>query len=824
MNTNSYVITTGNSRHDLNWKPVTVTIPEFFDKLNSPSRGTETITEYLCMKKSQQDDRKDVGGFVCGTLNGKRRKADAVTGRCMVTLDFDNIPANMTDDVIRRVESLGVCYCVYSTRKYRVEAPRLRVILPADRIMTPDEHEPVARKMAAKIGIEYADPTTFENNRLMYWPSVCSDGVFIHKDNREAPCFSVDGVLTEYADWHDARSWPVVPGTSIDKPLKASKQADPLEKKDWIGAFCRKYDIFRAMDELIPGVYLPCDNDPNRFTYANGSTTGGAVVYDDGKFLYSHHATDPCSGREVNAYDMVRLHGFGEMDDGAAENTPTNRLPSASAMLEYMQTLPDVMEEHNRERWEQAQADFAGIMSPTLVQNESENVSPFPFDGSAWMGMLKASPSGGYLSTIENFKIALEFDPSLKGRIWTDEFADRVYGMAPLPWGNRIAEINGPHDKRFVWTDADDAGLRGYFEKLLKLDSKGKLDAALSEHLQRHSKNPVQDYLKELKWDGKPRLDTLFVDYLGADDNAYTRAVTRKSFTAAVARAMQPGKKFDNMLILCGPQGIGKSTILSLMAEAPHCDGLFNDSIRTFEGKEAAELLQGVWMVEIAELNAFKGSDVDRIKQFLSLCSDTYRAAYAHRTAQRPRRCVFFGTCNTYDFLRDPTGNRRFWPVDVVSCGWTEEKQRKLIEERDQLWAEARVRYITGEALYLTGDIEAIAKQKQEAHMESDPMEGIIADFLEKPVPADWNTYDLTMRMTYWGGGLKDGDTVQLVQRDKVCAREIMRELLCLPEAAIDMRRGKSINSILQRLGWKQTGYPDRFGPHGNQRGFYRPR
>ena len=203
----------------------------------------------------------------------------------------------------------------------------------------------------------------------------------------------------------------------------------------------------------------------------------------------------------MNAYDLVRLHKYADLDDGAAEGTPANRLPSATAMLEYINTLPEVVAEYNHERWQQAQADFEGITAPPQPQN-----GLLDFGESAWMGRLKASPSGGYLSTIENFKIALEYDPRLKGRIWTDEFADRVYGKAPLPWGNRTEEISGPHDKDFVWTDADDAGLRGYFEKLLKLDSKGKLDAALTEHLARHSINPVQDYLKGLKWDGKPRL------------------------------------------------------------------------------------------------------------------------------------------------------------------------------------------------------------------------------------------------------------------------------------------------------------------------------
>ena len=385
----------------------------------------------------------------------------------------------------------------------------MRIVLPADRIMSPDEHEPVARRLAEKIGIGMADATTFENNRLMIWPSVCSDGIFVHQDNRTAPCFSVDGILSEYTDWHDMRTWPVVPGTSIDSPLKKSKQADPETKDNWVGAFCRTYDVFRAIDELLPGVYLPCDNDPNRFTYANGSTAGGAVVYDGGKFLYSHHNTDPCSGREVNAFDLVRLHRFGEMDDAAAEDTPTNRLPSWSAMLEYVKTLPDVTGEHNRTRWQQAEADFAGITLP----------SPAALEGSAWMGKLQVSSSGGYQSTAENFSIALEFDPRLKGRLWKNAFADRIYGMAPLPWGDRMVDISGPHDKPFIWTDADDAGLRIYFEKLLKVDSRGKLNDALLNHFARHSMNPVQDYLNGLALDGQPRLDTLFILDTGLNDD-----------------------------------------------------------------------------------------------------------------------------------------------------------------------------------------------------------------------------------------------------------------------------------------------------------------
>ena len=823
MNENKYYLTIGRSRKETVWKLAAMTIPEFFNRLSSPTRGTETLAEYMKMSKAKQDDLKDVGGFVAGTLRGKRRKADAVTGRCMVTLDFDSIPANMTDEVIRRVEALGWCYCVYSTRKHRPEAPRLRIVFPADRIMSPDEHEPVARKLAEKIGIEMADPTTFEANRLFFWPSVCSDGEFVCRDNRTAPCFSVDGVLSEYADWHDITQWPQVPG-SFSYAKLAEKQGDPLTKSGIVGEFCRAYDVFRAIDELLPGVYLPCDNDPNRFSYAKGSTSGGAVVYDDGKFLYSFHSTDPCSNKLVNAFDLVRLHKYGELDDNAADGTTNDQLPSYKAMREYANSLDEVVLEKLAGRQAELEEEFGELVSGGGGASETMAT---PQSGDAangnWLLRLKRNQQTGEVkNTIDNFSIALEYDPRLKDRLWKDAFADRIYGMAPLPWGGRTAEISGDRDKPFIWTDADDAGLRAYFERLLNLDSKNKLSDALMNHFERHSRNPVQDYLKGLVWDSRPRLDNLFIDYLGAEDNEYTRAVTRKAFTAAVARAMRPGVKFDNMLILCGPQGIGKSTILSLMAKAAG-EELFNDSIRTFEGKESSELLQGIWIVEIAELSAFNRSEVGSIKQFLSLSEDKYRAPYERRMAQRPRRCVFFGTCNDSDFLRDPTGNRRFWPVDVNAGIWSEEKQQRLLSERDQIWAEARMRFVTGEVLYLTGAVEEMARQRQEAHMETDPQEGRIAEFLERPIPADWQRYDLNMRQTFWGGGLKDGGSVQLVQRKKVCAAEIMKELFNYSDMVTDRRRAREINATLQKLGWKPLGYPDNYGPHGRQRGYARP-
>ena len=796
INDRKITISVGTSRRAVNWQPQTLLISELYERLRTPARSTETVSEYLALSKGQQDDLKDVGGYIAGTLNGPRRKAGAVSGRDVLALDLDNIPAGGTDDVVRRVDGLGCGYCIYSTRKHRPDAPRLRVLLPLDRTCTADEYEPCARRMAAWIGMELADPSTFEASRLMYWPSVCADGEYIYYP-ADKPMLSVDGLLATYTDWRDTTSWPAVPG-AVNPARLAAKQGDPLTKHGVVGAFCRIYDIEAAMGKFLPGVYEETIT-PGRFTYTGGSTTGGAVLYDGGKFLYSHHATDPCGGRLVNAFDLVRLHCFGDKDDEAQPGTPTNRLPSFNAMCELAAQDQKVSGLLLRERWEEATEDFTAATGSEVSTEED----------SSWLNLLKVhSKTGVPLATMDNVWIILEHDPRLKGKFALNQFAGRGEVLGPLPWTERT--------ERRLWGDNDNQGLYWYLEKYYQITGTSKIDGALSLHSEKHAFNEVTAYLGGLQWDGAPRLDTLFIDYLGAEDTPYIRAVTRKAFTAAVARAMEPGTKFDNMTILSGPQGIGKSTLLDKMSK-----GWFNDSIRTFEGKEASELLQGVWLVEISELDAFRRTDVSRIKQFLSLRVDRFRAAYGRHVKEMPRCCVFFGTTNTGDYLQDKTGNRRFWPVDVglrppVKSVWND-----LDNELDQLWAEAVVRWRTGGPLYLAGDLAEAAKAQQEDHREVSAREGLILDFLDRPVPRDWSSWDLNRRRVYWAGGVSG--EMELVPRDRVCALEVWCELLDGQKRDMRYSDTQEINSIIAAApGWKRKKTALKFGYCGAQKGFVR--
>lgn len=795
-------VVVGNSRKATVWNPLTLTVSELYSRLETPMRGTETLAEYLALSKADQDGKKDIGGFVGGRLSAPRRKADNVIDRCVVTLDFDTIPPFGTDKVLSALEAQDFGYCVYSTRKHRPEAPRLRIVVVTDRVMTVDEYDAVSRRLAADIGISMADPTTFEASRLMYWPSCSADGEYIFK-YKDAPFMSVDKVLATYTDWRNWAERPQVPG-AVNYQKLAVRQGDPESKPGLIGAFCRVYDIYGAMDTFLPGIYDPVDNDPRRYTYLNGSTTGGAIVYDDGKFLYSHHATDPCGGRLVNAADLVRLHKFGHMDANAAIDTPVNKLPSYKAFMDFAGSDKQVATLQIRERYDAGQQEFAGLGGSATPTVNGEATAEDP---DAWIAKLAANKNGTIKPTIDNIRIILENDPLLKGKFALNQFAGRGEVLGALPWDES--------GKRRLWSDTDNNGLYWYMESRYDITKRGNIDAALDLHAATHAFNEVQDFLNGLTWDGTPRLDTLFIDVLGAEDTEYNRVVTRKIFTAAVARAMNPGCKFDCMLILCGRQGWGKSTIINRMS----C-GWLNDSIRTFEGKEASELLQGVWLVEIAELEAFRQADVSRIKQFLSLQVDRYRAAYGRHAKEQPRSCVFFGSCNQMDILRDTTGNRRFWPIDIDIIPRKKTVWELTEEDVRQIWAEAKARWVMGEKLYLTEEQDKLATAVQEAHREISPKEGPIARFVADEIPVDWQKWNIDRRRD-WRAGATQG-TIQTVPRDRICAIEVWCELYNGNQKDFRQTDAREINNILAKMpGLVRAKSAIQCGPYGAQRGFY---
>lgn len=790
-------ITTANSRRATVWVGSRVRISDFAARLGATVRSTETFDAYLKMPKAQQDELKDVGGYVGGAFSGTKRKANELVSRSMITLDLDNIPSGMTDDVLRRVDSLGYCATVYSTRKHAPWQPRLRVVFYLDTDCTAEEYGAIARKTAwFMLGDQMAwcDPTTFEASRLMYYPSTSSDGEFVYRHFDKEGLLPKDGMLATYADWHDVTAWPTVPGHEAVNKTQLVKAGDPAEKKGVVGAFCKTYTVEDAMAVFLPGIYTPTET-PGRYSYSAASTTGGAVVYEDGKFLFSHHASDPICNQLVNAFDLVRIHKYGDLDDEAKPGTPFTALPSFKAMATEAMNVPEIKK------------DVLANAMPTAEEAFGET------DNNDWLLELEVGKGGIAEKTTNNILLIMRNDKQIENKIVTDVFAGVGMVTGPVPW-------NDSREIARRWTDADDAGLRWYLEHNYRICAREKTYDALAIIGREHEVNRVKEYLDSLIWDGVKRIDTLLIDYLGAEDNVYTRAVMRKTMVAACARGIKGGVKFDTMPILVGPQGVGKSTFVGCLGK-----DWFTDSLTSFEGKDAAELIQGMWIVEVGELSALWNREVNAIKQFLSKTKDDYRGAYERRSTEHPRRCVFIGTTNSEEFLRDVTGNRRFWPVELMMQPPTKSVFRDLEAERDQLWAEAYVRYRLGlEPLYLNPSENELAEEAQRRHQMDDGSRGQIEDFLDQPIPPNWYDLDLASQKSFINGN-SVLEATDLVPRERVCAREIYDILMGGDGRRYDRREISRINAIMANMpGWVKDRVPYKFGGWRSQRGFHKER
>lgn len=766
------------------------------ERLSTTSRTPESQGEYKNMTKSQQDKIKDIGGFVAGKLKNGSRKAENVESRDIITLDADFAAVDFCDqlDIF-----LSCAWCVYSTHKHTPEKPRLRLLIPLDRSATAEEYEALARKIADNIGIDQFDDTTYQPHRLMYWPSTSMDGEYVFRTGK-GEFLSVDSILQQYKDWTDVSEWPVSGRTLQRKDRLLKKQEDPCSKNGIVGAFCRTYNVEEAMEKFLPGVYVPCAME-DRYTYAAGSTAAGAVIYDDGKFIYSNHATDPAGGVLCNAFDLVRLHKFRELDEEAAEGTPTVKLPSYLEMRELASNDAEVRMTLHKEKLACSQKDFAGI---SIAEDE---------DDDSWVLEMDVDGKGNYMATIHNAKMILSHDPLLKGKIRKNEFTKKYRVFGALPWNTDERERD--------WEDNDDSGLRYYIEKVYQIKGKANIEDAWGLVANENRYHPVRDYLESLVWDGVPRVETLFIEFMGAEDNAYTRAVSRIALTAAVARIFAPGIKYDNVVVLVGPQGCGKSTILKKLGR-----DWFSDTLTTMQGKEAYEQIQGFWIIEIGELAAMKRYEVETVKQFTSKSEDSYRAAYGHHVETHKRQCVFFGTTNTYDFLKDMTGNRRFFPVDVhpekaVKDVWKDLDTKAV----DQIWAEAVSLFRNGEKFYMwNDDLKRMAEEVQDSHLEESPLAGAVLAFLDKKIPKNWDEIDLCAKRDFIRGESFVSDIKGEVYRDKVCALEIWCELFDGERKDLSRQKSKEINDIIEKTGeWIRAKKSLRFsGAYGVQKGFIR--
>lgn len=805
------LIAVGRSRKAASWQNKEMLWSELVAKLSTTTRTRETVAEYAQLSKGDRDNIKDVGGFVGGYLKGGKRNNASVVNRCLVCLDADSADPDLLDDLDLTFAS---AYALYSTHSHTPEKMRLRIIIPLSRAVTPDEYAAISRRLADNLKLSRFDPTTFEAARLMYWPSTPEDGEYVFQYS-DAPFADPDAVLATYADWKDASLWPTMRPAEEKLRRTVGKQEDPLTKAGIIGAFCRAHSIHDILDTTLAEIYHPSEDD-NRYTYAGGSTTGGLVIYDD-KYAYSHHATDPAGGKLCNAFDLVRWHLFTPGRDAADGTFIKDEKASISAMRHYASEDEATKRQLGEERARQVAEEFGDLdaeAQPTAV------VQPTAADHPDWQKNLELDKQGRVKDTLGNLASILRNDPKLKDisynihRSGIDIRKD-ADGKTTIPW----------YQLKPGWNETDFGALQIYLERIYGLYTPGKLKGILLAVAAERAYHPIRDYIENLPaWDGIPRVDTLFIDYLGAPDTAYTRAVARKMLVAAIARVYQPGVKFDSVVVLNGPQGIGKSSFFAKLGGKWFSDSL---TIGDMKDKAAPEKLQGYWILELGELAGLKKVDVETVKAFITRQDDKFRHSYGYSVEDHPRQCIIVGSTNNNDgFLRDITGNRRFWPIICT----TDSKHRpwEVEEIVPQLWAEAYMIYQQGEPLYLSPEVERLAEQEQTAALEADVREGMIAEYLEKLLPEDWDKLDLATRRGFLRGDqLTGGDKPGTVRRTTVSAVEIWAECFGRDPTTIKRSDTYDIFGMLMKIGgWeKYSGNKNslmRRPPYGPQRCYVR--
>lgn len=761
MNIDLTIVQTRTSKQ---WFPATITWNDFVEGAQEPA------TE------------KDCGAYMAGKATSTSRKDSRVEYRSMVTLDADNADPELP----ARVEGLGLTALVHSTYSHTTDNPRYRVIIPLiGPGLTEEEYPRAARGLMEALGEEQFDKTCDQAKRIMYGPSAANPDQYEVYSYDGEPA-TARGLLERFGGF-----------TSTPEHKRGSK-TDPYKLPGVVGAFNRLYDMNRAVEEFK----LPYEQvDENRWRYTPADSAGGVCVYPDG-YVYSNHASDPAGGRALCMFDLVAMHKFADLDEAA--NTPLNTAPkdrpSIQKALQEFTELLDVKKE------------ILGV-----------NIELFSKDGQKagadWVSKLHVHPkTGKTLDDGYNWRLLMKHDPVLS-KLGYNTMNLATITLCDFPW-RKVTP--GKNDQL---TNADRAQISLHIQCTynMRRPSKEQVNDAIDIVAQDHSYHPVEKYLEGLQWDGVSRIET----WLPGEVNGYKRSIARLTAVQAVARMLEPGIKVDNCLILTGGEGLGKSWFIERMARGWTCT---LGPLDRGSARDTIMIMSRSWVAVADEGYSLKKADGDNMKNFITRTHDEVRLPYARETVELPRRQVIWGTTNDPTFLRAQEGNRRFLIVNVTEKldfdKYTREYVDQVWAEAVHIWKESRDKYgVEGNpALYLNDAEEGVAKEVRGEATEEQPLVGLIQDYLDTPVPENWERMTVDDRIT-WLRRSEQGLVKPGTHRiERVCSLEIWLVLLGNKDAKLSRRDSLEIADALRKVpGWESSGAKcARFAFFGRQRYFSR--
>lgn len=713
-------------------------------------------------------DHKECGNYIFGTLRGGRRTKNNVVSRSAVQLDADQA----TEETWDALRDLGVRGLVHTTYSSAPDGLRLRAILPLDRLVTPDEYIHIVAVLLDRLGKDAFDPGSLQPERYMFRPAVDPKNRDWYRfEELHGPLLSADDLLADFTE--DLSTAPT--------PRPSKNKRDPREIEGTVGAFNRAYSLSEAIEKFgIP--YEPAGEGRYQLVGARGFAGVHEVTPD---LIYSHHAGDPAYGQTLSAFDLVRVHLYGILDENVPADTPINKLPSTEAALQALSTDPKVVEE---------------IVGDDFSDDPEDPSAP---DRSWVLDLVRSPRTGEVRDVVANWDLITANDPVFRSLVW-DELELTVKTTADLPWRDL--------ERGDQFTGSDRAALSLHIERAYGIrPPRALLDDLVAVVAHKNPVNPVRDYLESLEWDGVPRVEEALP---GVEHNQYTRLVARKVLVAAVARMFEPGIKWDYSLIIYGTEGRGKTFWVNRMSKG------WNAALGDIHSKDTLLTMQRSWIVTSDEGFSMKKSDADSLKEFLTRTHDVFRLPYEREVMSYPRHCVIWGTTNDPTFLRRQEGNRRYL---IIHAEHEVDFEALTDDYVDQVWAEAVHLYRAGEPLFLDKEGSAIAAQAREAYIEEDTLTGVIQEWLNQPVPANWDDMSPEARILWRAEAADDLGPVGTHKIQQTCSAQIWVE--CLGRSLGDRRRNDllDIASSLRSLpGWRPVPGRTRVPNYGPQLVFER--